>query len=350
MQHSGKEKTKGALRKQTSEKPSCVNLPNPVSRASIQKSSSMLSQIPYFAETLYLLTLSDLDTFCIPQAAFGFFGALSGPILTTNSSPDLIAILKRLPLNFLWVWLNTVVFDLANQRLPDSVKEDSINKPWRPLAAGRLNTASATTLLLIFTPLTFALSWFWLGAAEETALLFSLTWMYNDMGGSDNNFVVRNVLIAGLYVFYSAGAMRVSAGAHDYTLSPAAFPWLAIIAGVIISTMHVQDLKDQDGDKARERKTLPLVVGHWATRWVIASLVLGWSIAAPMFWDLGIYGYSVSGILGLLVTGRVLLFRDRLADKKTWKVWSLWLTSLYFLPLFKDYSVFGRALEAFMQT
>lgn len=33
------------------------------------------------------------------------------------------------------------------------------------------------------------------------------------------------------------------------------------------------------------------------------------------------------------------------ADRQTWKVWSLWLTSLYVLPLVRDHSVFGRAVE-----
>ena len=299
----------------------------------------------YALRTLWLLTYSDLDTFCLPQTSFGIFGALSGPVLTSNATPDFLVILSRLPQPFLWVLLNTIVFDLANQRLPESVKEDSINKPWRPLAAGRLTTRSATSLLLLATPLTFLAAWLYLGAAEEAALLFTFTWMYNDLGGSDNNVAVRNLLIAGMYVLYSSGAMRVACGVEEFTLNPAAYQWLGIIAAVIFSTMHVQDLKDQEGDRTRGRVTLPIMVGHWAARWVIALLVLTWSAAGPMFWSLGIYGYVPSGILGASVAYRVLALRNNTADRRTWKLWSLWLTSLYFLPLFKDYTVFSRAVE-----
>ena len=52
---------------------------------------------------IWLLTLSDFDAFVCRQTLFGIFGALSGPILTTNSSPDLLTVLYRLPQVFLWV-------------------------------------------------------------------------------------------------------------------------------------------------------------------------------------------------------------------------------------------------------
>ena len=169
--------------------------------------------------------------------------------------------------------------------------------------------------------------------------------MYNDLGGSDNNVAIRNLLIAGMYVLYSSGAMRVACGSQEFTLKPIAYEWLGIIAAVIFTTMHVQDLKDQEGDRARARKTLPIMVGHWGARWIIALLVLMWSIASPRFWNLGIYEYVPSGALGVLVSYRVLFLRSNKADRRTWKIWSLWLTSLYFLPLLKNYSVFDREVE-----
>ena len=169
--------------------------------------------------------------------------------------------------------------------------------------------------------------------------------MYNDLGGSDNNVAIRNLLIAGMYVLYSSGAMRVACGSQEFTLKPIAYEWLGIIAAVIFTTMHVQDLKDQKGDRARARKTLPIMVGHWGARWIIALLVLMWSIASPRFWNLGIYEYVPSGALGVLVSYRVLYLRSNKADRRTWKIWSLWLTSLYFLPLLKNYSVFDREVE-----
>ncbi|MCJ1243255.1 hypothetical protein MMC30_000452 [Trapelia coarctata] len=303
--------------------------------------TNLLSSTLYSLQTLYLFTLSDHSTFVTPQTAFGIFGALSGPVLTTNPSPDLFTIAGRLPQTLLWTWLNTLVFVLGNQRLPESAKEDSLNKPWRPLPAGRITTRQATHLLMASIPLTFVATYF-LGGLEETVALFVFDWMYNDLGGSDESYIIRNLLIAAGYVCYSAGAMRVASGHSAFTLLPVTYQWLGMIAAVILSTMHVQDLKDQEGDHSRERKTLPLVIGHWATRCLIASAVLFWSIACPLFWGLGLAGYALSGISGAVVATRALLLRDTGADRLTWKLWSLWLMGLYFLPLVKDYSVFVR--------
>ena len=109
--------------------------------------------------------------------------------------------------------------------------------------------------------------------------------MYNDLDGSDNNFVVRNILLAGFYVLCSSGALRVACG--PFTLNQEAFQWLAIIAGVIITTMHIQDLKDQKGNRAQEEKTLRIALGDWVARRVIATLVLIWSVVGPAFWSIG---------------------------------------------------------------
>ena len=258
-----------------------------------------------------------------------------------------MTVLSHIPQAFIWVLLNTIIFDLANQRLPESIKEDSINKRWRPLAAGRLTTRSATSLLLLAIPVTFLITQLYLGSTEETTLLFAFTWMYNDLGGSDDSVAIRNLLIAGMYVLYSSGALRVACGFQTCALNPMAYQWYGIIAAVIFTTMHVQDLKDEVGDRTRGRKTLPIVVGHKGARLVIASLVLFWSVAAPMFWSLPIYAYMPCSALGVWVAYRALALHDKSADRQTWKLWSLWLTSLYMLPLFKNYTVFTRAIDLF---
>ena len=64
------------------------------------------------------ITESDFLTIFLPNTAFGILGALSGPILTTNPSPDPRTILLRIPFVLAWNWLNLLIFDLANQRTP----------------------------------------------------------------------------------------------------------------------------------------------------------------------------------------------------------------------------------------
>ena len=270
----------------------------------------------------------------IPQTAFGLFGALSGPAMTTQHKTNLLATSYRLPHVLLWVWLNTLMFTFANQRLPDAVKEDKINKPYRPLAAGRIDGMQTRQLLLAAIPLGVLISSY-IGAADETIVLTCLNWMYNELGGSDENFIVRNLLLGATYAGYCSGAVKVATG-PGFSMNRAAYDWIAMIGSVIFTTMHVQDLKDQAGDNARGRKTAPLVLGDSVARLSIAIAVLIWSVVCPAFWSLHLTSSAPSIFLGLVVAYRAIFSRSFQADRTTWRVWSLWLTSLYFLPLMKD--------------
>lgn len=295
----------------------------------------------YFLETLRLFTLSDIKTFVIPETAFGLFGALSGSVMTTNHSATFLRISSRIPHVVLWTWLNTLLFTFANQRLPDAVKEDTINKPWRPIAAGRISGSQTMQLLLVGIPIMFLAS-LYLGGAEETVLLTCLNWMYNELGGSED-YIGRNLLLAATYACYCSGSVQVASG-HEYTMHRAGYQWIAMIAGVIFTTMQVQDLKDQEGDHARGRKTVPLVLGDGPSRWTVAIPVSVWSFVCPAFWSLQVFSFAISITLGLVVAGRVILTRGVPADRFTWKLWSLWLTFLYLLPVFKNHGLMSGFL------
>ena len=259
--------------------------------------------------------------------------------MTTNKSPNLLSTVSRIPHVILWTWLNTLLFTLSNQRLPDAVKEDAINKPFRPLPSGRITTPGATRLLLLGIPLVSLLS-IYLGAAQETVLLTCLNWMYNELGGSDD-YIGRSILLSATYACYCAGSVQVALG-PEYTMHRAAYQWIAIIAGVIFTTLHVQDLKDQAGDSARGRKTLPLVLGDQPARWTVAVPVLVWSILCPSFWSLQGISFATTMALGLGVAVRVIWMRGVEADWFTWKLWCLWHTFLYLLPVFKNYGFISR--------
>ena len=85
--------------------------------------------------------------------------------------------------------------------------------------------------------------------------------MYNDLGCAEEHFASRNLVIAAAYTLYGNGALRIACGYKGATVIWRAYAWEAIIAGVIFTTMQVQDLKDQEGDRTRDRRTAPLVLG-----------------------------------------------------------------------------------------
>lgn len=283
-----------------------------------------------------------------PVSCLGTCAALS--VQGTFPTPEMgglwwLETLCRVPKTFFWVWVNVLLFSISNQRSEDAMVEDAINKPWRPLPAGRINPSQARRLLLMGIPLVVGVCYFYLGATQETIVCLLLTWMYNDLGGADEHFMVRNGVNSAAYFVYGCGAMRVASNLTlDDALQTGAVQWLGIVSAIILSTMHVQDLKDQEGDRARARSTAPLALGDTVARGTIVGGVLTWSILAPMYWfssvsvpvascGLGLVAAAIPCLLAVLVSFRVLSWRDPRSDTITYKYWSIWLMSLFALPL-----------------
>lgn len=259
-----------------------------------------------------MFTESDFITLVIPAATFGLFGAIANPefhgMLVVRTGQAL-----------LFVWTNLLVFNLANQGTEAAVLEDKINKPWRPIPSGRITIDQTITLLLCCIPLVLGLSWC-MDVGVESSLLIHLTWIYNQGGGE--HWFVRNVILSAAFGLFNSGSARLT-GYINYE-------WTALVSVVILTTMQVQDLKDQDGDRLRGRKTLPLVIGDVA-RWTVAVPLVLWSIVCPWFLGCTIWGYVMAGS-GIVVAMRVLWSEE---DKLTWKCWAGWLILLYALPVMR---------------
>lgn len=278
----------------------------------------------------------------VPWAAFGIITALSGPPLTTNANIDLFVVLKRVPHTILWMWLNTLAFTVSNQRLPDSVIEDSFNKAWRPLPSGRITETQARRLLLVIIPIV-VLTTFQLGGREASTSSLLLAWMYNDLRGADESCIIRHLLNALGMASWSIGAALVACGKEQYTLSLEGYLWLASTGAITFTTVQLMDLRDQAGDRAHGRITVPIALGDTVARWSVVAAVMSWSLVCPLLWSPGLTGTLLPLVLGTLISGRVLCLRTAQADRVSWKLWGPWMTSIFLLPLFKDYSVLERA-------
>ncbi|OAK97443.1 hypothetical protein IQ06DRAFT_358884 [Phaeosphaeriaceae sp. SRC1lsM3a] len=144
--------------------------------------------------------------------------------------------------------MNALLFVIANQRLPDSIVEDRVNKAWRPIPAGQLTANQARRMLLVVIPLVFV-GCLCLGGMVETVAMMVQTWMYNDLGGADEMYIVRNIINALGFKCYSSGSTYVAAGIH--TLTAQAYKWIAIVGAIVFTTLSMQDLPDVKGDAAR---------------------------------------------------------------------------------------------------
>lgn len=93
------------------------------------------------------------------------------------------------------------------------------------------------------------------------------------------------------------------------------------MSGVILSTMHVQDLKDQEGDAARGRQTVPLALGNRVARWTLAVPICLWSCLCTQFWGVGATAVGLAVFaLGALVAVRCVRCSGRSADRRTWEL------------------------------
>ncbi len=212
--------------------------------------------------------------------------------------------------------------------------EDKVNKPWRNIPAGRMTSEQYRRLLLLVIPLALGISWY-LDVTMESASLIILNYMYNDMEGADEHFVFRNAFNVGGFFSFELGVLRIMYGSEG-ALNSTAYVWLAIIGAVTFTTISVQDLKDQKGDKLRGRQSAPLVLGNLLTRWTIALLVLLWSVICPFFFQAEWWIYIGIVAVGILVGATVLRPENVANDKLAFNRWTVWVMTLYSLPLTKN--------------
>ncbi|KAJ5090123.1 hypothetical protein N7532_008807 [Penicillium argentinense] len=276
---------------------------------------------------IWQFTESNVPTFVLPNSSFGILAALAAPRLTDR--PDALSVaellLQALPRVMLFNWANVFVFDLANQRLPEARREDETNKPWRPLPSKLISAEEMRRWMLVAIPAAVAISAV-LGVGHQSALILLTTWAYNDLRGGDE--IIRDVIIALGYWLYLSSSLLIAVGPGHH-LSEHGYRWLGMMSGIILTTMQVQDLKDQPGDRTRGRRTVPLVLGETFSRWWIAGCVLVWSIACPLVWRCRLAGYVLPMGGGLWVGFHVLQGTN---DAAAWRWWCLWQGLVYLTP------------------
>lgn len=286
---------------------------------------SWITGVPFL---VWQFTENDFPTFIIPNSAFGIFGALAGSRLLEGPAPTVEEILWRIPVVIAYNWYMTFIFDLANQRGVESVQEDAINKPWRPIPSGYATMEHARIMILTLIPLAMAANYF-LGVFHEGIWILVLVWMYNDLRGGDH--ILRDPLIAAGSFGFNGGSLKLAGGPHR-ALSREGHTWVAMIALVILTTGYIQDLKDQVGDKLRNRKSVPILMGDGLCRAVIAAFILSWSFVCAAFFQLKPWAFGLPVALGAGIGLSGLLRRNREADYATWRAWCFWLIVLFTLP------------------
>lgn len=224
----------------------------------------------------------------------------------------------------LYFWLFIYGSSLINQIT--GVEEDRLNKPFRPLVTGDSSYRGAKLRLAAVSVLFPVLGWA-LGVLVW-ALLWQLLYMLHYAWGGHRHWIAKNLLIALGVISQLAAAWQM--------VTPVTTPvwhWILTMAAMTFLVIGVQDLRDVEGDRALDRRTMPIVLGDVRCR-VLLSVscvallpVTHFVMVAPAglhWWTLAIDA-ALAG-MSLLLAARVLLLRTPGQDHRTQRFVEWWYT------------------------
>jgi 4-hydroxybenzoate polyprenyltransferase len=294
-----------------------------------------------FLYTLHLVTYDQIYDVIIPGTIFALCAAHSSDALHFLPSSTWTTLL-RAPRVAGWLWVLVLQFCLHNQRHPDSIEEDMINKPWRALPSGRITPSQANRILLSTYVVAFILA-LYLGTFQIFSAYTLLVLTYNEFGGSDLHGVFRNALNAAGYTCFFSSAVQVAIG-RNQSISHEAWTWIALLVIALFTTFHAQDFRDVEGDEARGRETIVSWLGDFWSRGLLVGAMLFWTILIPMWFRLSLKGILLPGALALPVIAMTIYGvgkRDKKLDKKMYRVWAFWMVSLCPMPLLAELAKTG---------
>ncbi|CAG8726349.1 9890_t:CDS:2 [Dentiscutata erythropus] len=217
---------------------------------------SLLLAIRHEILIMYYATISDWMTTIIPpmlMAIGTFYMRVFGSIATYNDEP---------------LEINQIT----------SVEEDRINKPFRPIPSG-LITVNGARYRLVAISIIFPIIAYIFGGLSLVFLCFLYqAWViFNEALKLSKNAFYKNLFSA-----FSACIQLVSCHYIIIGTKLSIFELLNSELGMFMlgifffamTTAHVQDFRDQKGDKFIGRKTFPLLIGDNICRWFTILMLI----------------------------------------------------------------------------
>ncbi|MCH6160874.1 UbiA family prenyltransferase [Streptomyces marispadix] len=223
-----------------------------------------------------------------------------------------------------YFWLFIYGSSLINQIT--GVEEDRLNKPFRPLVTGDSSMRGAKRRLagvhILFPALGLLLG------VVEWALLWQLLFMLHYAWGGHRHWFAKNLLIALGVVSQLAAAWQMVT-----PITTAVWHWVLTMSAMTFLIIGVQDLRDVEGDRTLNRRTMPIVLGdrlsrgYFAASFVALLPVTHYVMVAPAgshWWTVAIDVVLAS--LSLVLAARVLLLRTPAQDHRTQRFVEWWYT------------------------
>ncbi|KZO90321.1 hypothetical protein CALVIDRAFT_547615 [Calocera viscosa TUFC12733] len=274
----------------------------------------MTSVLHHHLYTGFLFTYSDFKTIFFPIT---IFAAVAAPVHSKS----------QLFLAIVWIWLHLLQCNVSNQY--KSCEEDKINKPWRPLPSQRVTFIQAQKLrwALVALCLTYSLS-FGVDVALVSVVL-TLTMIVYDEVGLAGHWAGKNICAVYGYGTFEIGATKIMGYTSD--LDKTAQMSVVLSAMIVLTTIHVQDFPDVDGDLALGRRTIPITFPQ-ASRILTPLIMIGWTAILNNAWMLGPTISTLMYVLGGVVAARIWGNRTTSGDRRTYLYYNVWLFCAHLLP------------------
>ncbi|KAG1819085.1 UbiA prenyltransferase family-domain-containing protein [Suillus subaureus] len=265
-------------------------------------------------ETAWLFTRSDFKTIIFPVMIFA-------TVVSPRHNPLVLSCA------FCWLWFHTFQFNASNQSY--TANEDALNKPWRPVPSGRISLKDSRALrwgLVVFC-LGFS-SLFSLNVVITSGVYTVFVVMHDDFHLSHHP-IFKNLCNVGGYVTCELGCSLILS--RESSLDGTSMKALSCSALVILLTVHAQDFADVNGDRRSGRRTLPIAAPEGSRIYMLCALPLS-SFALASFWSLGPISNILFVSMGSWVGIRYFLFHDEICDQSNYRLYSIWLMGVHFLP------------------
>lgn len=247
----------------------------------------------------------------LPQSVFALAVVFSKAEHMKCSHEEVVL---RLPCMLTWIWLHRKSADLFKQH---NVSFDSHVVQEEKLTRGGISMV--------------------LGGFSASVTLMAIIWLYNDLDGGGAGPWQRNTFNAAGLSCFGWGTVAVLLGDGEVVPPLIIRKWLVLMSAVITTTVHAQDFPDIKSDSARGRKTMPLLHGQAWSRRGLAVLVLFWSIVCLSFWGIETpLTWAALLIIGGTMAALTTIGLGGFYDSVVWRLWCVWLTVLYLLPLLRQ--------------
>jgi len=211
-----------------------------------------------------------------------------GEIIALGNFPRL----PELFLGFIWGFFLSGSAMILNDVF--DVEVDRVNVPTRPLASGLISTSTAVVFAIIVTLIGLVASFF---IDQLAVLLYVIFWV---IGFSYNWKLKERGFFGNLFVSSSVGITIILGGiAVGEPWNPAVVIFSAMVFLFSLGKEIAADAMDIEGDKKRNVKSIPILIGRKNALYISFSLFAAEIVLSFLPVILGLFGTSYLVIISL---------------------------------------------------